>query len=300
MRKLKVLCSIFVIALLCGCQNNNTKSDQTLEYTSEDITLTSQRNTDIPATVVVPKGEEKHPYVVLLHGFIGERNGCNNFEPTANQLAEKGIASIRIDFPGNGDSKEAYTAYDLTNMTNDISSAIDIMQSKYNGDQNHVGLIGHSMGGRIVSLYLNDKIQAAALWAPAANTGLKGLADFMGGNEAVEKMYNEAKEKGASSFKLWGEPYVDCSLKFFEENKAADPLKNIAQYNGKLMIAVDDFDEYVSKETTNNVINAAKKIEVLNVANSDHVFDAADGSGSQEPRQLLVDETVQFFINNLK
>ena len=301
MKKLKLLlCCLLAFVFISGCQNKEPETNQVFEYTSEDITVISQRKTEIPATVVTPKTEDKCPYVVMLHGFIGERNGCNNFEPTAKQLAENGIASIRIDFPGNGESQEPYTAYDITNMTNDITSAIEIMQSKYNGDQNHVGLIGHSMGGRMASLYLNDKIKAAALWAPAANTGLDGLADFMGGMKEVEKMYNEAKEKGSSPFKLWGEPYVDCSLKFFEENKNSDPLKNIAEYNGELMIAIDSFDEYVSKETTNKVINAAKKIEVLNVPNSDHVFDAADGSGSQVPRQLLVDETVQFLINNLK
>ena len=51
------------------------------------------------------------------------------------------------------------------------------------------------------------------------------------------------------------------------------------------MIAVDEVDDYVSKATTNAVIQSATSIDVLNVKNADHVFDATDGSGSQEPRQ---------------
>ena len=300
MRKLLV-CLIAVVMLLCGCQSNNSTSTDatTYKYKSEEVNVKSKRDTDIPATVVIPETEDKCPVVVMLHGFMGERGGCGNFEPIANNLAEQGIASICIDFPGNNESKEAHTEYTLTNMSDDVTSAIEFMKTNYNADENKVGLVGHSMGGRVAALYLNDSITAAALLSPAANTGFLGLADFMG-KEEVDKMYAEAKEKGHALFTGWGEPYADMSLAFFEENKVADPLKSVSEYKGKLMITVASDDVAVSKETTTAVINAAQHIDVLNVPNSDHIYGAADGSDSQEPRNLLVENVSNFLIDSLK
>lgn len=303
MKLKKILASCLVaLMVLSGCQSNNTAetTNTTYKYKSEDTVVKSKRGTDIPATVVIPETEEEYPYVVMLHGFKGDRAGCDNFEPIANNLAEQGIASIRIDFPGNGESSEPYTEYTMSNMSDDITSAIEFMQNEYHGDANRVGMVGHSMGGRATALYLNDSIKSAALLAPAANTGFKGLADFMGGMKEVERMYAEAKEKGFSPFTAWGEPYSDCSLKFFEENETADPLKSISEYNGKLMIAVASDDVAISKDTTNAVINAAQQIEVLNVPNATHLFTAADESDSQDARNLLVETVSSFLIENLK
>ena len=206
----KLACFIVTVLFLCGCQTTNNSVanmvDKTIcKYKSEDITIVSKRDTEIPATVVIPETEGIYPYVVMLHGFMGERGGCENFEPIANALAEQGIASIRIDFPGCNESQEPYTEYTLTNMQDDVASAIECMKTTYKGDEDRVGLVGHSMGGRVAALYLNDSITAAALLSPAANSGFSGLADFLGGMEEVERMYAEAKENGYSPFTGWGE-----------------------------------------------------------------------------------------------
>ena len=306
LKRLLICCFVATMAL-CGCQSNDSNSTDTVETTettytfkSEDTVIKSKRDTDIHATVVVPETEDKYPYVVMLHGFMGDRSGCDIFEPIANNLAEQGIASVRIDFSGNGESSEPYTEYTMTNMNDDITSAIEFMQNEYQGDANSVALLGHSMGGRATALYLNDSIKTAVLIAPAANTGFSGLADFMDGMEEVNRMYEEAKQNGTAQFTAWGEPYLDLSLTFFEENENADPLKTISDYNGNLFIAVASDDDAISKDTTNAVINAAKEIEVLNVPNANHIFTAADGSDSLESRDLLVEKASAFLIETLK
>ncbi len=277
--------------ILTGCTSQKQKETKT-----EKITFKSDRDTNIYATISIPTNEEMS-LVVMAHGFIGDREGCANFEPLAKNLSENGIASIRIDFPGNGESKEDYTAYDITNMKSDLDSAIAHMKENYKIKD--VGVVGHSMGGRMAALYANENIKATALWAPAANNGLKGLYDFMGGEKITMDMYNEAKTNGKVPFKEWGEPFVNCSLKFFEENELAKPIDNLSQYDGALLIAIDEFDDYISDETMNAVIHSPSKIQVLNVKNADHIFDAADQSGSLKPREFLVKETAQFFTNNL-
>lgn len=291
----KILFAALLVMQLAACTTPKTNTIK-----NEEITFSSIRETKIHASISLPNQKNDIPLVIMLHGFKSSSGGRNNFEPLAKELAENGIASIRIDFPGNGESEEDYTAYDLTNMSNDIDAAIAYMKKEYSIDEKKIGMVGHSMGGRITSLYLNDDIAAAALWAPAANNGLAGLADFMGGEQAVNSLYSEAKENGFAVYKNWGEPFVNCSYKFFEENEMSKPLDSISQYTGDLFIAVAENDYYVSKETTNAVIQAAKNIQVVNIKNADHVFKAADGSSSTLARETLVNETAKFLKESLK
>lgn len=100
---------------------------------AQDVTIPGTRG-DIYATVQLPgklaRGEEL-PLVVLCHGFTGSRSGDGHFAPLAADLAAQGIATVRLDFPGCGNSTEPFTAYTLSNMTDDVESAITYMQQTY-------------------------------------------------------------------------------------------------------------------------------------------------------------------------
>lgn len=109
---------------------------------------------NIPATIQLPaksaRGEEL-PLVVLCHGFTGNRQGDGHFAPLAEDLAAHGIATVRLDFAGCGDSTEPYANYMLANMAADVDSVIGYMQATYGTGK--TALVGHSMGGRLASLY---------------------------------------------------------------------------------------------------------------------------------------------------
>ena len=124
---------------------------------AQDVTIPGTRG-DIYATVQLPgklaRGEEL-PLVVLCHGFTGSRSGDGHFALLAADLAAQGIATVRLDFPGCGNSTEPFTAYTLSNMTDDVESAITYMQQTYGTGR--TALVGHSMGGRLASLYPQRK-----------------------------------------------------------------------------------------------------------------------------------------------
>src|SRR5688572_17553445 len=62
----------------------------------------------VPATVVVPDGDGPFPAVVMNHGHGGGRQEGGGFAKLAKALADVGILTIRMDFPGSGDSKESF------------------------------------------------------------------------------------------------------------------------------------------------------------------------------------------------
>ena len=110
------------------------------EFASVDTTVSS-RGVAVPATFVHPvaEGEEKFPLVVLVHGHGGTRNEAGGFTRVAEELATRGIASIRMDFPGCGDSVESFANNNLTNMLTDLRASRDYALSQPNIDGALVG-----------------------------------------------------------------------------------------------------------------------------------------------------------------
>ena len=196
---------------------------------AQDVTIPGTRG-DIYATVQLPgklaRGAEL-PLVVLCHGFTGSRSGDGHFAPLAADLAAQGIATVRLDFPGCGNSTEPFTAYTLSNMTDDVESAITYMQQTYGTGR--TALVGHSMGGRLASLYPQRRggITALALWSPANGAGLRGM-EFLNIDDfsAVEALAAEAEASGSIS--TWG---VDVSGTLFTEMRDSDP--NAARRQGR-------------------------------------------------------------------
>ena len=178
---------------------------------------------NIPATIQLPaksaRGEEL-PLVVLCHGFTGNRQGDGHFAPLAEDLAANGIATVRLDFAGCGDSTEPYANYTLANMAADVDSVIGYMQATYGTGK--TALVGHSMGGRLASLYPQlgqYPVTALALWSPANGTGLQGLEFLSIDNfAAVEEMAARADAEG--SVAAWG---VELSAAYIDGMRDSDP-----------------------------------------------------------------------------
>lgn len=276
------------------------------EPVTSTLTIPSARGTDIPATMTVPDSispDSETPLVVMCHGFTGNRDGDGHFQPLADTLAQSGIASIRIDFAGNGESTEPFTAYTLESMYDDIESAISYMRSTYTIGK--IGLVGHSMGGRAVSLHLSDEITAAALWSPADGNGLDGLEFLNDTPEGREQMRADAAETGEYAISGWN---VTISSDFIEQMDKSHPADCIRSYTGALLIAFAGGDpELLSQTTIDDTLQAAKDrgTDFVDLsgqfADATHNYTAQSGDAAEtaEISARLEDQTAEFLISAL-
>ncbi len=109
------------------------------------------------------------PMVVLCHGFGGRKDGPM-FELIADSLAMHGIASVRFDFNGHGESEGKFEDMTVPNEIEDTKHIIEYVRDlRY---VNSVALVGHSQGGVVAAMTAgelgSDDIAAVALMAPAA------------------------------------------------------------------------------------------------------------------------------------
>jgi dipeptidyl aminopeptidase/acylaminoacyl peptidase len=234
----------------------------TVAYEFESIyTTVSSRGVAIPVTYVhpVPRDDETFPLVVMAHGHGGTRNEAGGFTRVAEGLATLGIASIRMDFPGCGDSTESFRLNTLGNMLDDIQASRDFALTRSNINRERVGLFGFSMGGRLVLLLssLDKSYKAIATWAPAGANGADSEVDFLGGGDAYTDLRKRAMSEGFVPFTTqWGQDQ-ELSAEWFRDMEQSNPLDAVREFEGPLLVLSGDLDDVVLPRITEGVIAAA-------------------------------------------
>ena len=260
---------------------------------------------NIPATIQLPaksaRGEEL-PLVVLCHGFTGNRQGDGHFAPLAEDLAAHGIATVRLDFAGCGDSTEPYANYTLANMAADVDSVIGYMQATYGTGK--TALVGHSMGGRLASLYPQlgqYPVTALALWSPANGTGLQGLEFLSIDNfAAVEELAARADAEG--SVAAWG---VELSAAYIDGMRDSDPNAAL-QESGLPVLLTYSGNERILSDTTQTETKAAVKslpdgqVVLDPFVNGDHNYTSEDPATNTQLDADLRQVTVDFLTSHLQ
>lgn len=128
-----------------------------------------------------PVGVENAPIVVMMHGFASSKHGSNRCYVTlAEALAQAGIATLRFDFRGSGDSEGSLAEMSLEGLITDALTAIREAKHLEGIDATRVALFGASFGGAMAVLAASrsDPVKAIALWAPVAS-GELWYRDFL-------------------------------------------------------------------------------------------------------------------------
>lgn len=268
--------------------------------TVADVTVMNGERA-VPATVVVPDGEGPFPTVVMNHGHGGGRQENGGFGGIAKALADRGILTIRMDFPGSGDSTEPFTEGYLSNMISDSNASLQYVLDNYAVDPDRLGIFGYSMGGRIAMTIggsEDNPYEAMALLAPSADWGQEMMVSFLGGQTEYERLYEEASgDKGYAEFVTqWGQTQ-QLSKRWFDEMIESRPLELIDAYDGAMVVLFGDQDDVVRPGISEAVADAYPAATLVSVAGADHGY----GFYSDQPdvTSMVQDTLADFFAENL-
>lgn len=122
-------------------------------YNMQDVTF---QNGDITlaGTLTTPFWGAKHKVVVLVSGSGAQNRdeelmGHKPFAVIADYLTRHGIAVLRYDDRGVGDSSKGNKDDTTLDFATDAMAAVDYLKSRNDIDTTHIGIIGHSEGGLI-------------------------------------------------------------------------------------------------------------------------------------------------------
>lgn len=139
-------------------------------------------NERIAAVLHLPKGEGRFPVVITCHGLFSSKDSWK-YTQIAGEFAREGLAVLRFDFRGCGESEGQLEDTTLTSRVVDLKAVLDFVQRQPELD-GQMGVLGSSLGGCVAILMaLRDQnIKAVVTWAtPAYLTELFREEDFAGG-----------------------------------------------------------------------------------------------------------------------
>lgn len=126
-------------------------------YVRKTISYLSEAGDRVPAILLIPSElKGRAPGMLCLH----QTTAIGKLEPVgmgiknlayAAELAERGMVTLAPDYPGFGDYKidayaKGYASATMKGIWNH-RRAVDVLQSLPEVDPEHIGVIGHSLGG---------------------------------------------------------------------------------------------------------------------------------------------------------
>lgn len=197
----------------------------------ESFTL-GEKGKRIFGIVERPATGKSFPTVLMFHGFTGEHIVSTfKFPRLSRRLVEKGIATVRFDFRGSGDSEGEFSEMSPLTELRDAEEVYSFVRSR-EWCSDRLGVIGYSLGGMVGSLFAgrHPEIEALLLWSPVIMN---------------QEFFNRKDYTFESA-----EDYKDVlGLKlgsiFFDDGRSVDASEELKSYDGDLLIVHGSDDESV-------------------------------------------------------
>ena len=271
-------------------------------YAKESKVVIPVDDQSVVGTLNVPDNVAQPPVILMLHGFMGQKDelqieGTDEgiYTRTARTLASQGIASLRIDFRGAGESDGQWADTTFSRQIEDAQRALQWLKKQPQINPNKVGLLGWSQGGLVAShvANLNPDLDAVVLWSPVTHPYMT-YGKLMGA-DLVLKASASAAETPFTTTTPWG---YETTLKgkFFKEVLTMNPIGAIAHYPGPLLVIQGSQDDLVVNTDAWMHYHQGdnKHVEL----NTDHVWGAFSGPSMLDERVLP--ETISWFNAGFK
>ena len=207
-------------------------------YYSEDVTFENTKaNISLSGTLTLPKKDGNFPVVILITGS-GPQNrdeellGHKPFLVISDYLTKNGIAVLRYDDRGVGQSKGDFKTATSADFATDVESAITFLKTRKEINKKKIGLVGHSEGGLIAPMAAS-KSKDVSFIVLLAGTGIQGdkllllqQALIAKANGVSETDIKKSIETNSKLFEMVVKSNDNMKLKTYLTNSINETLKN--------------------------------------------------------------------------
>ena len=148
-------------------------------YHSEDVRFQNTKaNVTLAGTLTLPAKEGNYPAVILITGSGAQNRdeefyGHKPFLLIADYLTTNGIAVLRYDDRGFGQSSGDFISATSLDFVTDVESAISYLKTRKEINKDNIGLVGHSEGG-IIAPIVASKSKDVSFIVLLAGPGILG------------------------------------------------------------------------------------------------------------------------------
>ena len=237
----------------------------------------------------LPPGRSRSPAVALFHGFTGQRCEPNFiFVRLSRRLEEVGIASLRFDFRGSGESEGEFEDMTPLGEVSDGRAALRQLRNAKRIDPKRLGVLGFSLGGLVAALVAarEPALKSIVLWAAVARPERTARGKLSTREKATLERTGRLDIGGMYAGKA-----------FWREREKIDPPAALARSKAPVLVIHGTADKSVAYSDSTLFLRTARargiRAERIPVEGANHVFSSVPW------RNLVVEATVKWFEETL-
>lgn len=241
-------------------------------YNSEDIFFENKKaGIMLAGTLTFPKEGNNFPVVVLITGSGGQNRNeeLANHKPflvLSDYLTRQGIAVLRYDDRGIGESEGVYHTATIQDFATDALAAVAYLKTRPEINSNQIGLLGHSEGGSISFIASADNKDIAFV-VSMAGVAIKGDSLMKLQRYAISKASNVSDEDIAKNEEL-----VDKMINLMEKH-SADSVFNYPEKFADEIIPEKMKDDVAIRNFYKNQLAAVASPELRSIMVYDPIED---------------------------
>ncbi len=200
----------------------------------QKLSFRNKEGKKLAARLDLPADEKPMGFAIFAHCFTCTKN-LNAVVNINRAMAQEGIAVLRFDFTGLGESEGDFSETNFSTNVEDLVAAAEFLESHYEGPRL---LIGHSLGGTAVlqaAGLIPSVVAVATIAAPADRSH---ILKFLGHTrEEIERRGEAEVRLGMKSFKI--------KKQFLEDLGSRDMERTLQTLNKPLLIFHSPLDGVV-------------------------------------------------------
>ena len=214
--------------------------------TTERVTFTGSQGDELAARLELPVGTPR-AYALFAHCFT-----CSKDAVAASRIARaltgSGIAVLRFDFTGLGQSGGDFANSNFSSNIGDLIHAADFLRQNFQAPSI---LIGHSLGGAAVLAAASQILETAAVVTIGAPADPHHVVHLLGDDlTAIER-------DGVAELDLGGRPFR-IQLQFLRDLEMQPQTERIARLGAALLVLHSPVDDTVPVDNARRIFEAAR------------------------------------------
>lgn len=248
----------------------------------EKLTFLNSKGDKLSGVLSIVNEDPSTPTIVFAHGFTSSKDGsAKDISVLLNRL---GINSLRFDFYGHGESEGEFENITISEGTDDILQAIEVLRSR---GFKKIGLFGTSFGGAcsIMAASKSRDVSLLALRSPVSDYYIRELL------RKSKQELSEWKDNGYRMYKRGDGKELRLNYSFFEDMRFNRGLEAATNINVPTMIVQGDLDVSVPLILNEMLVKVIPDSKLKVIKGADHRY--SNPNHDKEAVDILVDFIVE-------